>query len=658
MTRTSGRCAKDQPFLLGATNNFIVAFLLCTWAASVCAAQPAPANPIQHVVFIVKENRSFNNYFGLFPGAVGASWGPLSNGTYIPLGRTPDQTPHNIGHDWFSAIEVYDDGKMDRFDINYGGNIEGDYLAYTQMQPQDIPNYWTYAQDFVLADHMFSSLHGPSLPNHFYTIAAQSNSIISVPLQHPGSISKSWGCDSDTPLQVQQLQPDGSITLIPPCFDVETLGDVLDAANVDWRYYSSVYGVPGYQWNVYNNISHIRYGADWTTKMADEKQFDSDALNGKLPAVTWMTPPNDETEHPPKPTCGGENWTVDRINSIMQGPQWNSTAIFLTWDDFGGFYDPVKPPQVDTFGLGPRVPLLIISPYAKAGTVVHTQYEFSSVLKFIEELYGLPSLTERDANANDMMDAFDFTQKPLSPVVLSKRSCPIVDTETQFGEQLVGSQTTNVVTIFNTSQSSVNVSSMTVAGGNGNFTVEHCTGFNIHAGHHCDFNVKFTPTKLGPASATITLADNYPGSPQVITATGIGSALSATNMTHQMYSVGMGTLLFGTSQLIGKAGHRSFNLINTGTAAIKINSIRMIGSDFVQTNACVGTLAPQAQCNIAVTFTPSVMGPRWGQINIADSDPGSPHMVRVMGTGLLPGQAAVTIKEEQPTHHDFDDDKY
>src|SRR5208337_291348 len=145
----------------------------------------------------------------------------------------------------------------------------------------------------------------------------------------------------------------------------------------------------------------------------------------------------------------GENWTVDRINSIMQGPDWNSTAIFLTWDDFGGFYDHAVPSQIDRFGLGPRVPLIIISPYAKAGTVVHTQYEFSSVLKFIESMLSLPSLGTRDATANDLLDAFDFTQNPLPPVVLNERTCPIAPPSSIFGERQVGSQNSNKVTIFN-----------------------------------------------------------------------------------------------------------------------------------------------------------------------------------------------------------------
>src|SRR5208337_1721682 len=318
---------------------------------------------IKHVVFIVKENRSFDEYFGQFPGADGATSGKLSNGQTIPLGHTPDQVPHDIGHDWFSGIEVIDGGKMDLFDINYGGNV-GDYLAFTQMSPNDIPNYWTYAQKFVLADAMFSSLHGPSFPNHLYTIAGQSNNAVSVPLIVDPT-SAGWGCDSVSPLTVEFLQSDGSLAEGPPCFDIQTLGDILDDNQISWKSYSPVYGAKGYQFNAYDYIKHIRFGANWSAHMGDETKFDSDAMSGNLPTVAWLTSPNERSEHPEYSTCYGENWTVDRINSIMQGPDWNSTAIFLTWDDFGGFYDHVAPPSLDQFGLGPRVPLIIISPYAK-----------------------------------------------------------------------------------------------------------------------------------------------------------------------------------------------------------------------------------------------------------------------------------------------------
>jgi len=130
-----------------------------------------------------------------------------------------------------------------------------------------------------------------------------------------------------------------------------------------------------------------------------------------------------ESEHAPSGLCPGENWSISIINAIMRSPYWSTTAIFLAWDDWGGYYDHVPPPSVDYFGLGIRVPLIIISPYAKPG-IIHTQYEFASVLKFAERTFGLPTLTQRDAEANDLMDAFDFGQTPLPPLILKPRKCP------------------------------------------------------------------------------------------------------------------------------------------------------------------------------------------------------------------------------------------
>jgi phospholipase C len=294
------------------------------------------------VVYIVKENRSFDHYFGLFPGADGASQGKISTGQVIKLSHAPDQ-PRSVGHDWYSALEVMDNGKMDLYDINYLANQYGDYLAYSQYNQSDIPNYWAYAQNFVLSDHTFSSEHGPSLPNHFYTIAASAEGVISVP--NPPVVGYSWGCDSTVPITVQVMTGPGIINDVFPCFDFQTLGDLLDAADVSWKYYAPTYGNPGYDFSVYNNVSHIRYGADWSLDVVPDSQFVTDALSGNLPAVSWLIT-GLGNDHPPNSTCYGENWAVQQINAIMQGPDWDSTAIFMTWDDFGGFYDQVQAPQV------------------------------------------------------------------------------------------------------------------------------------------------------------------------------------------------------------------------------------------------------------------------------------------------------------------------
>jgi phospholipase C len=384
---------------------------------------------IQHVVFIIKENRSFDSYFGSFPGADGAISGRTSNGTLIPLTPTPDRLPFDLGHRSEEAIRAIDGGKMDGFDLLDNGNVDGAMLPYTQMREEDISNYFAYARNFVLADRMFSSINGPSFPNHLFTVAAQSGSAINnpTPAMSGKAVANSkpgiWGCDSDPDDSVEVVNSNGEMTRQPPCFDFQTLADRLEAAGVSWKYYAPTRGQPGYIWSALDAIKHIRFGPLWAERVVPDGQFAEDARHGRLPAVSWLVT-GDASEHPPLSTCVGENWTVAQLNALMEGPDWASTAVFITWDDFGGFYDHVAPPVLDNFSLGPRVPLLAISPYARKGTVTHTQYEFSSFLAFVEKRFHLPALTDRDRQANDMLDSFDFNQEPLPPLILKMHSCP------------------------------------------------------------------------------------------------------------------------------------------------------------------------------------------------------------------------------------------
>jgi len=164
------------------------------------------------------------------------------------------------------------------------------------------------------------------------------------------------------------------------------------------------------------------------------ERFVDDARSGMLPAVSWLIPGFEVSEHPTVglfagtslgvSVCAGENWTVAQLNAIMQGPAWPTTAIVLTWDDFGGFYDHVAPPAADQFGFGPRVPLIVISPYVKEGIVSHTVYEFASVLRLIETRFNLKPLATRDAIANSLLDMFDFAQRPAPRLILPLRQCP------------------------------------------------------------------------------------------------------------------------------------------------------------------------------------------------------------------------------------------
>ena len=400
--------------------------------------------PIKHIVFFIKENRTFDNYFGTYPGANGATKALDSAGHFVPLRHESDQIP-DINHSSQSALMAYDQGKMDHFDQiklnkktpnkNTGqqnaSSSNGDPYAnnsLTQMYQSDIPNYWTYAQNYVLGDNMFSSLLGPSFPNHLYTIAAQSGGVINNPTtdKNVGTLkhsTKGWGCDVSQQ-QVSVKSSGGTMSLQEACFDFKTLADELDAKGLSWRYYAPSSGEPGYIWSTFDAIKHVRYGKDWHY-VVPIQQFMSDAATGNLPVVSWVVTPSDVSEHAPASVCSGENWTVQMFNALMHGSDWSSTAVFLTWDDFGGFYDHVAPQQIDGYGLGFRVPLIVISPYAKKGYIDHTQYEFSSMLRFAEDTLGLATLTSRDKNANNMMQAFDFTQNARPPLVLQTRSCHI-----------------------------------------------------------------------------------------------------------------------------------------------------------------------------------------------------------------------------------------
>jgi phospholipase C len=382
---------------------------------------------LKHIVFIVKENRTFDNYFGTFPGVDGASSGTISTGDVIPLGRAPDRTPRDISHSFQSAKLAIDNGLMDQFDLIPGANVNGDYLALTQYTEDDLPNYFTYARTFVLADEFFSSLTGPSFPNHLYTVGAQSGGAINNPTS--GGV---WGCDSPPAATVQVMDDDGNISRAYPCFDFRTLADALEEKGLTWKYYAPGQGQSGYIWSALDAINHIRMTDLWAQHVVPTADFVQDALNGTLPAVSWVVVGSGQSEHPPASVCVGENWTVQQINAVMQGPAWKHTAIFLTWDDFGGFYDHVPPPPVDNFGFGPRVPLLILSPWVRSGYIDHNVLEFSSVLKLIEERFDIDPLAARDAQSNDLIDAFDFRQTPLDPLVLDTRTCPAGATATDF----------------------------------------------------------------------------------------------------------------------------------------------------------------------------------------------------------------------------------
>jgi phospholipase C len=210
---------------------------------------------------------------------------------------------------------------------------------------------------------------------------------------------------------------------VKPCFNAQTLADDAQARGVSWRYYAAPRGYIGYIWSTLDSIRHIRYSPLWASHVLPEQQFVSDVAQGSLAAITWLTPDLVVSDHPPVSECSSENWTVEQINAIMQSKFWKSTLIVLTWDDFGGFYDHVAPPKRGRLMLGPRVPAIFISPYAKSRFVDHTTYDFDSVLKYIEDRFGLGRLSSMDAGATSIGNVLDLNQNPQPPLILQPRNC-------------------------------------------------------------------------------------------------------------------------------------------------------------------------------------------------------------------------------------------
>ncbi len=603
-------------------------FLACLFVP-VASAWGQSAGVIQHVVFIIKENRSFDTYFGAFPGANGATTGQISTGQVIPLGHLADVTPNDPGHGWPESMTVINGGLMNQFDIIDGGNINGSFNSYTQFQQADIPNYYAYATNFVLADNMFSSTFAGSFPQHLYAVSAQSGGVIDIPYQTNGQQVDQWGCDvpADTIVPVM-VDTEGDIQGEFPCFSFMTLADSMQSKGVTWKYYAPGFGQRGYVFNTLDAFNQIRNTSLWTTNIAPDTQFATDALSGNLPAMTWLVT-GLGSEHPPNSSCFGENWTVEQLNALMQGPDWKNTTVFIIWDDFGGYYDHVAPPKpVDQFGLGLRVPMLIISPYAIPGHISHTQYEFASVLKYVEETFGLPALTSRDAQANDMQDSFNYRQIPRQPLILNQRVCPAASTtELTFGSVPVAvTSPIQLVTLSNWGTSSMRISTISTTG---NFTATNkCPKNNLlNAGHSCVIELTMTPTATGSNTGTLTITDTAPDSPQIVNLAGVGSNVEL--------SVAYPGLKFGT-KAIGSKSLQKVTFTNVGSSAITISNVQMIG-DFAQTNNCSGSVAAGATCTFGVTFTPTTTGLMWGNLVITDSDVGSPHNVHLSGSG----QAAV-----------------
>jgi phospholipase C len=485
--------------------------------------------PIDHFVYIIQENISFDHYFGTFPGANGIpvsakfAFQPGQPSTVSPFHLYATALPHDLNHSWQAAHVAANGGKMDgflwaewpealafywrgelpkpdpedvvpvkrslperdllalrkrvrrlfaRFDLNRNKKLDaaelGKALAVSpgsaskllpqhdrdgdneldaeefgkllESQGQDgeneeitagqlptkhadhppagptppwvlntlsyydwheIPNYWEYARHFVLCDQFFSSLAGPSEPNHLYTVAAKSGGLVN----NPNSRKARNVGDTDA------------------VYTFPTMAELLQNSHVSWKYYDEKPDPQEHSlWNPLPGFRQFQQSPELMSHLVGMNQFYQDAKSGHLPQVCWIVPNRADSEHPPNDSARGMWHVTALVNAIMQSDAWSRTVIIITWDDYGGFYDHVAPPAVDQYGYGPRVPALVISPYARPGFCCHTTFDFTSPLKLIEERFNLKPLTSRDGQANDMLDCFNFQQNPVAPDVITRQT--------------------------------------------------------------------------------------------------------------------------------------------------------------------------------------------------------------------------------------------
>jgi phospholipase C len=426
-------------------------------------AQGDDMNKIQHVVFIVQENRSFDEYFGMYPGADGI---PV-DGSGKPTVCVPDparstcQRPYhdpsdvNVGgpHGLDASIADVDGGAMDGFIAQFESACKDQSGSTDDASPltppcgtpdvmgyktrADIPNYWAYADNYVLQDHLFEPLGSSSEPAHLALVSGWSARCFTA--------GDPTSCRNEP--QYVSNTPDGD----PADFAWTDITYLLNRANVSWGYYvfkgnepdcsnpDAINCVPAPQdaqtrseWNPLPGFDTVR-DAGQVHKVQTVSNFVGAARAGTLPAVSWVIPTHSVSEHPPTLVSAGEDYVTYMINQVMQGPNWDSTAIFLTWDDWGGFYDHLAPPVVDGNGFGIRLPALVISPYAKRGFIDHQTLSFDAYLRFVEDRFlggqrldpatdgrpdNRPNVRENAPQLGNLLKDFDFAQEPRPPLEL------------------------------------------------------------------------------------------------------------------------------------------------------------------------------------------------------------------------------------------------
>jgi len=379
----TNRQRRIETFLL-VTGVIAVALVVTTsFAPSVPSGTlVAGSTPIRHVFVIMKENHAFDNYFGTFPGADG-----IPSGASVPDGNGGTMVPHwiaststdDLPHSRESMIDAWHNGSNDRFAIvaeRWGAGRGSQSMGY--YDERQLPFYWDLARKFTLADRYFQPMFGPTIPNRLFSFAGTN----------------------------ARLE---SNVIVLSNFDGLTIFDQLAAKGISWRYYhepSSFHApLPLYFKTLASNRAAL-------SQFVPLNRLFSDIQVGNVAQVTYVDPADSSSisEHPAQNVSLGESWTRDLISLIMSSEVWSTTAIFLTWDESGGYYDHVAPPQVDSLGFGFRVPMIVISPYAKRGAIDHDVMDHTSILKFIGLNWGLAMLTSRESQANDLLSAFTVTR--------------------------------------------------------------------------------------------------------------------------------------------------------------------------------------------------------------------------------------------------------
>jgi phospholipase C len=416
------------------------AFVICTTLAGCGGRQidgsqtltqslPVPAHkairkntsPLSHIVIIVQENRSVDNLFQLLPNANTQPWGLNSYNQKVRLLPESLTAPYDIQHNHDPAWGIeYNGGAMNGFNLDpsnctkHRGCPPASIRAYGYVPEANVAPYYTLAETYTFADEMFQTNQGPSFPAHQYIVSGTSTIKDGSHLRAAEDVGNSLGgCDSPPGSSVPVINRHGYETpRVFPCFDRSSIFMLLDGAGISWKYYQAHTGA-----FIINAVDALK--PIWKNQqeyqanvIVPSSRVLKDIKHQHLASVVFVTPTTAASDHPGDNNGSGPSWVASVVNAIGNSTYWNESAVIVMWDDWGGWYDHVTPTARNSYELGFRVPMIVISPYAKSAYVSHVPYEFGSVLKFVEETFGLGSLGTTDANANDLSDCFTFASKP------------------------------------------------------------------------------------------------------------------------------------------------------------------------------------------------------------------------------------------------------